>query len=50
MAKDPYSVWWTMSGKDLMAALKQAHDGETPEMVYMEMYANSTSKDYGSEG
>ena len=33
--------WWTISGEDLLAALHQAHDGENPDLLYAEIYANS---------
>ncbi len=33
--------WWTMSGECFIEALRQAHAGEDPEMVYAEWYANS---------
>ena len=33
--------WWTIAGSALQAALHRAHEGEDPEIVYAEMYANS---------
>jgi hypothetical protein len=33
--------WWTLSGEDLMHALHRAYEGENPEIIYAEMYANS---------
>lgn len=33
--------WWTMSGEEFMAALRRVADGDDPEMVYAEWYANS---------
>jgi hypothetical protein len=33
--------WWTMSGDSFMSALRRVHDGEKPEDIYMEWYANS---------
>lgn len=33
--------WWTLSGDDFLAAMKRAHAGEDPEMIYAEYYANS---------
>lgn len=33
--------WWTISGDDLLEALRRAHVGEDPDLVYAEMYANS---------
>lgn len=34
--------WWTISGAALLAALRRAHEGEDPDMVYAELFANST--------
>lgn len=33
--------WWTIAGSDLLAMLRRAHDGEDPDMVYAEEYANA---------
>lgn len=33
--------WWTISGEELQAALRRAHEGEHPDLVYAELYANS---------
>lgn len=33
--------WWTLPGEDLMEAMRRAHAGESPELIYAEMYANS---------
>jgi len=32
--------WWSISGEDLLAALKRARF-EDPDLVYAELYANS---------
>lgn len=34
--------WWTLSGEDFLAAMKRAHDGENPDVIYAEYFANST--------
>lgn len=39
--------WWTISGEDLLAALRRAHDGHDPDTLYAEMYANSDVTDHG---
>lgn len=39
--------WWTISGDALLAALHEVHDGEDPDLVYAELYANSDHEDYG---
>lgn len=41
--------WWTISGEALLAALHRAQLGEDPDMIYAELYANSTVEDHGDE-
>lgn len=36
-----FDTWWCLHGESLMSALQRAHDGEDPDMVYAELYANS---------
>lgn len=33
--------WWCIAGEELMDALKRARDGDDPDIVYAELYANS---------
>ena len=33
--------WWTISGVALLEALRKAHAGNDPDLVYAELYANS---------
>lgn len=33
--------WWTISGVDFLKALQRVQNGEDPQMVYAEYYANS---------
>jgi len=33
--------WWTIHGETIMEALKRAANGEDPDMIYAELYANS---------
>jgi hypothetical protein len=43
--------WWTISGEDLLAMLRRAYDGEDPDLLYAEAYANSDVTDYsGGDG
>jgi hypothetical protein len=37
--------WWAISGDDLLAALKRAHAGDNPDILYAELYANSDTVD-----
>ena len=41
--------WWAISGVALLAALRRAHDGENPDVLYAELYANSDSEDVPGE-
>jgi hypothetical protein len=36
--------WWAISGRSLLAALHRAHDGESPDLLYAELYANTTEE------
>lgn len=33
--------WWAISGDALMDLLRRAFDGEDPDVLYTEFYANS---------
>jgi hypothetical protein len=33
--------WWAISGGAFMSALRRAHGGEDPSVIYAEHYANS---------
>lgn len=33
--------WWVINGDELHAALVRASEGEDPELVYLELYANA---------
>lgn len=35
------SPWWVINGDELLAALIRCHGGEDPDLVYLELYANS---------
>ncbi len=41
--------WWTISGEAFLDALRRAHKGEDPDVLYAEHYANSEVMDYGDE-
>lgn len=38
---EPLKGWWSISGEALMTMLREAHAGESPDIVYAEHYANS---------
>jgi hypothetical protein len=33
--------WWIIHGDVLLGALRRAHDGENPDLLYTELYANA---------
>jgi hypothetical protein len=33
--------WWVISGEALLDLLRRAHEGEDPELLYVEEYANA---------
>lgn len=42
----PHTVWWTISGKAFLDALRRAAAGEDPDLIYLEYYVNSDGEDY----
>lgn len=41
--------WWCISGEDLLDMLRRTHDGEDPDLLYAETYANSEIERPGDE-
>lgn len=42
MTETPTSLgWWAISGQAFLDALRRAHAGEGPDLLYAEEYANS---------
>lgn len=39
--------WWVINGDDLLDHLRRAKAGEDPDLLYLELAANSTSDDEG---
>ncbi len=37
--------WWTISGEAILEALRAVADGDSPDIVYAELYANSERED-----
>lgn len=37
----PDSEWWAISGESFLVALRRAHEGENPDMLYIEFHANA---------
>ena len=39
--RPPAEQWWTINGQSIMDALTSAHEGTSPDIVYLELHANS---------
>lgn len=37
-------TWWAISAESFLAALKRAHAGEDPDLLYIEYVANSSTE------
>lgn len=48
MTEEGAMGWWVVSGKNLLAMLRRAHDGEDPDLIYAEEYANSDHESHQS--
>lgn len=44
MSAAPADQWWSIDGEVLLDALKRAHDGDDPDVVYVELFANSETE------
>lgn len=42
--RPPDEQWWVINGAELMSALMDAADGDDPEVVYLELVANSSTE------
>lgn len=40
--------WWAISGDQLLALLRRVHEGEDPDLLYAEEYANGEHSEEGS--
>lgn len=38
--------WWVIEGEFLASLLRRAHEGEDPELLYVEAYSNSETERY----
>jgi len=41
--------WWVIHGDELMEAFQKCFEGEDPEFVYIELYANGDVREEGDE-
>lgn len=40
-ADEVETEWWAIGGEAIRSMLNRAHAGESPDLLYMELYANS---------
>lgn len=45
MPRPPAEQWWAINGESLMDALNAAHDGGDPDLIYLELFANSEAEE-----
>lgn len=38
-------TWWVIHEEELFAAIQRAHDGEKPDLVMVELLANTVKRD-----
>lgn len=43
---DPTRVWWAISGEAILNMLHRVHQGEDPDLVYIEEYANTDDHEH----
>lgn len=43
------NAWWSISGEELLAALRRVGAGDSPDVVYMELLANSRTEHHEDE-
>lgn len=36
--------WWAISGEAILEALRRASTGESPDLLYAELYANASTE------
>ena len=49
MALLPSEQWWTINGQVMLDAMWRCHNGQNPEIIYLELIANSETIDMGDE-
>ena len=49
LTRPPSEQWWTIRGDDIMEAMRRAAAGEDPDLIYLELVANSDCTDYGKD-
>lgn len=50
MTKAPADQYWAINGQVLLDALNRAHDGDDPDIIYLELFANSDTVEIEEEG
>lgn len=41
MSAESVAQWWAINADEIRAALHRVHDGTDPEVVFIELYANT---------
>ena len=49
MNHKPEKQWWAINGQVLLDALHQVRNGDDPDVVYLELFANSDTEEVGEE-
>jgi hypothetical protein len=44
--EDIIETWWCITETELMAMLNKVYEGESPDNVYMEAYANADDREW----
>lgn len=42
----PVEQWWVIHGEEFLRFLQRAHEGEAPELLFIEAFANSKTERY----
>ena len=50
MSADDTGPWWTISERVILELLRKVHNGEHPDDVYAELYANADHRGRHREG
>lgn len=45
--RPPAEQWWTINGQVLLDSLRRVLIGDEPDVIYLELCANSDATDYG---
>ena len=49
MARPPTDQYWAINGQVMLDAMHRCHEGENPELMYLELIANSDTEETDDE-